>query len=800
VPASAGSNGGFCCYLGTMRLRLVTSLALGGVVGLAAACGFGVDLDNLFSDSGSLDGSADGALDGSPEGSIPKVQVTHLAVGENFTCGRRADGSVMCWGLNGQYGRLGDGLQPSSSVPVLVKELSDAVDVSAGSAHACAARASGAVSCWGNNDARQLGDGSTAASRTPRTVLGLDNAARVSAGGGFACALRKDGSVWCWGENGEGQLGDGTKTTRSQAAAVTGLGGVTQLATARSTACALTAAGDVLCWGANGSGQAGVAPSPTVDAPTKIASLTGVTAIAASGVGGNFCAVLGAGELRCWGYGDNGELGNAKTTSSEIPVTVVGVSDAAGVAVGDGFACGWTKSGAVSCWGANAWRQLGVGDSAPPDRTSTPVPASGISGVQLLAAGRTHTCALTGDGQRISCWGANVHGALGRGTRVYSDVPVKATTPGVTKALAVGYRHACAVDTQGALACWGSNDQRALSVGTFPATATPTVIPEIVGATQATAGDDHTCALLGSGQIQCWGNGSYGALGNGATPYTQRTPVVYAAPSAGAELGAGTDFTCARLGTGEVVCAGADSYGRLGTPKATAPALTPVNVETAAAPDPDAGADAGPTTVPLGGVKRISVGFGHSCAVYGPDTVACWGNGAEGEVGRVITTQNTAFDVTLPGPAVDVATGADHTCAVLQDGTVRCWGANDRGQVSGSAASGPALRTPALAGKTAKAVAAGARHSCALLTDGTVTCWGEGSYGELGNGLRVDAPTPTPSAVRDLTKVTAIAAGEQYTCALVEDGSVWCWGTNSTGQLGDGTVMTTGVPAAVAGY
>jgi alpha-tubulin suppressor-like RCC1 family protein len=777
-----------------LRLRVAPALALGSLVGLVAACGFGVDLDNLFGDpSGPAPGDG-GGLDGtSPEGSIPKVQVTHLAAAEHATCGRRADGTIMCWGWNGLNGRLGDGQPWSSSAPVLVREITDAVDVSAGPNFLCAARASGAVSCWGNNDTRQIGDGSTTVTRTPRTVLVLEGAARVSAGGGFACALRRDGSVWCWGDNGDAQLGDGTQTTRSQPAAVVGLAGATQIATARSTACALDGAGEVWCWGANNYGQAGQPASPRVAAPTKIPGLGGVTALASSGVANHFCAVRGAGEVRCWGYGGTGGLGNARSTSSDVPVVVVSVDDAVSVGVGDGFACAARRSGAVNCWGTNSWRQLGVGDAAPPDGTSSPLPVTGVTGAQLVTAGRAHTCALGADGQALSCWGGNQHGALGRGTRVLADVPVKASIPAGAKQVALGGNHGCAVDAAGGVSCWGSNDLRQLGNTTSLATGTPTPVPGVTGVTRAGLGMEHSCVVGAAGVVSCWGRGSYGAFGHGAAPYIQSTPVTFAAASPGVDVAAGASYSCAGLDTGQVACSGAFALGRLGTPSATTDRSTPVTVAQGPV-DPDAGVE-----TPLAAVTRLSIGVDHACVLHDGGKVACWGNSSDGECGvSAASGQSSALDVPLPSAAIDVAVGSNHTCVVLADGSVRCWGANGSGQLGVSSGSGTAQRVVDLRGKSAKAITAAVAHTCALFTDGTVGCWGRGTNGELGGGVRSDSTTVV--AVKDLAKATAISAKDSTTCAVLEDASVWCWGTNAFGNLGDGTVMTTGVAAPVAGY
>jgi alpha-tubulin suppressor-like RCC1 family protein len=777
------------------RAGVATILATFAFMCVAAACGFGVDLDGLFAD-GTGDGGppGEGGLDGGDEGGaeagIPSIEVQQLAMGTNFGCGRRIDGTIMCWGEHERSGELGDGLKVSSSVPVLVKDVADATDLAVGQHHGCVVRRAGAVACWGRNDLRQLGDGTTTDSPTPHNVVQLADAKQLALGYGFSCALKTDGTVQCWGDNVKGQLGDGSVTPRSQPAPVTGIADATQIVAMEQSACALVKSGEVLCWGFNNVGQVGSPPPADAKVPIKVAGLTGVMSLGASADANHVCAVTTAGEVRCWGNGGNGQLGNAKAQDSAMPVSAISINDAVGVTTGTRFTCTARKSGSVACWGYNGWRQLGLGDATATDDVSTPLPVSGLTGVKQVVAGEAHACALLADGKHVSCWGSNIGHGLGRGTRVSSDVPVKVTTPGATVRIALGGQHGCAIDAMGALSCWGNNELRQQTIKTYLATGTATVVPGIAGVTRAAAGDLHTCALS-NGQIKCWGNGQYGQLGNGATPYIEPTPAVFAAGATATDVGGSGSATCALLANTDVVCSGSNDGLRLGGPGPST--STPVRVPTAI--DPDAGAEAG--APPLGATK-LSVSPYHACVIRAGGVVTCWGYNGNGECGSSGPNQTAAVDVALPSPAVEIAAGSGHTCAILQDGSLQCWGGNNHGQVTGGMPNGPALRVVDLGGKKATAVTGGDDHTCALLVDGTISCWGKGAEGQLGNGIRADATTP--SAVKNLTKVKAIEARHDRTCAIVEDGSAYCWGDNRSGELGDGAVMTTGAPAPVVGY
>jgi alpha-tubulin suppressor-like RCC1 family protein len=738
-----------------------------------SACMFGVSYDGVFSATAS-DG---GAETGIPDGGPPPVQATAVANGDGFSCALRVDGTVTCWGYNGS-GRLGNATDLSASTPQLVKDVTDAAAVAAGGNHACVLRKSGAVACFGSNEQGQLGDGTTSSSRFPVTVQGLTDATQLALGYYHSCALRKDATVSCWGYNTSGQLGDGTTNGRSQPGTVTGLTDVTQIAAFGRGTCALVKAGEVYCWGYNDSGALGNGGAPNnQSAPVKVSSLTGITAIGAGANAGHVCAINGAGDVRCWGAGWEGALGNGDTSTHDTPVLVSLVGDATQIANGSQASCTVKKDGTLMCWGWNAWRQIGVGDKSPPYRVTTPITVAGISQVKSVAFGYDHVCAVWGAG-RISCWGSDVDGRLGRGTRLFSSEPLKAVgLTGVT-ALGMGVLNGCSV-AGGTLSCWGANWSGQLTDdNAIAATGTPLSIPSLANVKGTAVGNDHLCALLGDGTIKCVGSGYYGQLGQGGG--SAGMPQTFAAGPAKL-VSAGDNFTCALLQNGDAVCSGLNDNGRLGSPGGDA--KTPVQVQI----------DGAPTY--LGGATDLSAGNGHACAVAS-GTVWCWGTSWDGRAGTTDSTSAPKAIDLQSATAKAVTAGGTHSCAILADGSVRCWGGNDDGQITGSGG-GPTPRAVPLA-KTAKAISAGRAHTCAILDDGAVWCWGAGRLGQLGNGGILGSATPVQ--VKGLANAVLLSAHDDSTCATVQDGTVWCWGENPVGELADGSVFTSGVPGSVVGY
>ncbi len=156
------------------------------------------------------------------------------------------------------------------------------------------------------------------------------------------------------------------------------------------------------------------------------------------------------------------------------------------------------------------------------------------------------------------------------------------------------------------------------------------------------------------------------------------------------------------------------------------------------------------------------------------------------------TSESACLDIT------SLDSGDTHACIVLTDGTVRCWGKNLNGEL-GDGTSGGFRNVPVIvSGLTnVQAVSAGEAFSCALKTDGTVWCWGQNTYGQLGNGTSVNSLAPV--AVPGLTGVTALAAGSVHLCVRKNDGTARCWGLNSSGQLGNGTTTSSSSPVTVSG-
>ena len=323
--------------------------------------------------------------DGTTRGSAVPVGVAGLGTGVSavssgayHSCAVTTSGGVKCWGANG-LGGLGNGTTVASSVPVGVSGLDKGVvAVSVSASHSCAVTTAGAVRCWGSNAYGELGDGTTSIqSLVPVGVVGLaSGVAAVSAGGAHSCAVTKAGAVRCWGANFHGELGDGTTTGSAVPVDVVGLGsGVARVSAGMFHSCALTSAAAVSCWGLNRDNELGNGSDNDSAVPVDVIGLgSGVVALSA----GMFhtCVLTPSGAVKCWGKSSAGALGNGTTLQPTGPVSVAGLrSGLVAVSAGGHYSCAVTSTGEVRCWGLNGDGELGDGTTTS---TSVPVPVVGL--------------------------------------------------------------------------------------------------------------------------------------------------------------------------------------------------------------------------------------------------------------------------------------------------------------------------------------------------------------------------------------------------------------------------------------
>ena len=182
--------------------------------------------------------------------------------------------------------------------------------------------------------------------------------------------------------------------------------------------------------------------------------------------------------------------------------------------------------------------------------------------------------------------------------------------------------------------------------------------------------------------------------------------------------------------------------------------------------------------------QSIAAGAYHQCALTADGTAWCSGDQWYGVLGNPNANGQSPAPVSNLTNITALAGGYVHTCALLADGTVWCWGSNWYDQLGNDTTLQSTVPMQVSGLSDVTAIAAGFYHTCALKSDGTVWCRALTDVGQLGNGIGSNGSGSLPVQVSDLTGVTAITAEGWHTCAVKSDGTIWCWGDNSDGQLG----------------
>ena len=359
--------------------------------------------------------------------------------------------------------------------------------------------------------------------------------------------------------------------------------------------------------------------------------------------------------------------------------------------------------------------------------------------------------------------------------------PASAATPILASSVVAGDSHTCTLTTAGGVKCWGNNSDGQLGDGTFNSRPIPTdVVGLTSGVTALAAGAWHTCALLTSGGVKCWGYDAVGQLGDGGTTSRAAPVNVSGLASSVTAISAGQLHTCALTTAGAVRCWGDNADGELGDGTTTNRSV--------------------PTAAVLAAkVTRLSAGGFHTCVRTAAGAAKCWGDNDFGELGNGSTTSSRVrVNVSGLGTGTrDVSAGGHDTCAVTAASAVKCWGYNHDGELGDG--TGVDQHVPVVVSGLTTGVAsvsAGLYHTCARTTTGAAVCWGDGDDGDLGNGAGTASFVPV--AVTGLASgVIQIATGAYHTSAVLTTGELRCWGSNSSGQIGDGSNTNRATPVSV---
>jgi len=648
----------------------------------------------------------------------------------------------------------------------------------------------------------------------------------VSVGGDHICSIFDDSTLNCWGDNSFGQLGDGTTTDRQTMTEVSLEAGRTavSVSSGESHTCATLDDSSLWCWGRNNHGQLGDGSTTSSNSPVSV-TLGGFPVQVSSGTG-HTCAVLTDASLKCWGDNSNGQLGDGTNSdrNTPVPISFSGGKKVLAISAGASHTCAVLDDRSLQCWGENGDGQLGLGTSVD---SNSPSEVSVGGHVVAVSSGGSHTCALLSN-QDLKCWGGNDKGQLGTGDQVSQFSPSSAIISDINS-LDVGNEHSCAIDETSELFCWGGNSNGQVGDGSTNIATTPVLISlgSALGATSISAGGAYSCVAASNDLLRCWGGGDGNSIEIGLTPSEIELPRWTYINSAERDLDNDGALNLFDSGIGQV---GGDNDGD-GFPSGSQ------DVDDS---NPARAADCSPGNYGRYICKQATIGFyvsspgslvmsparaGHYVDVDGASSDTPCSEGTyqkltgqtscdPARAGYFVDLEGQASDTPCPGGTYNpntgstsdadcrgsdagynvpiltgITSGSYHTCAILDDGSVSCWGDNTFGQLGDGTRSGRSVPQTALLplGKSAVAISAGSYHTCAILDDGSLRCWGDNSFGQLGDGTTVERIAPINIDLGSSRTALGISSGESHTCAILDDRSVKCWGENSNGQVGDGT-------------
>lgn len=408
--------------------------------------------------------------------------------------------------------------------------------------------------------------------------------------------------------------------------------------------------------------------------------------------------------------------------------------------------------------------------------------------------GNLHGIGLKSDGT-VWAWGMNNNGQLGNGTTNQSYLPIQVhgfndvgfLTDVVSVSAGGDSNSSIALKTDGTVWAWGDNTYGQLGNGTTTESHTPVQVSGLTGVVSVKMSGGHSLALKSDGTVWSWGNMPYGSLGDGVTTLSS-VPLQVSGLTNVILISAGVTYNLALKSDGTVWAWGDNFDGQLGDGTwndASVPVQTSIT-----------------------GVIEITAAFTHSLALKSDGTVWAWGDNTNGQLGDGTNDPSLTPIQVLTGFA-SVAARNNFSLGVKSDGTVWSWGSNSNGQL-GDNTTTERLTPIQVHGENNSGfltgvitVAQGDFFSYALKSDGSMWAWGENFVSSLGDGTTNLSHTPvrvvetiTPISLDNVAQVNA--SGDGFSFALKNDGTLWAWGRNSSGQLGDGTTNYRRLPVQLA--
>ena len=678
---------------------------------------------------------------------------SQVSAGNEHTLAIRSDGTLWAYGTNGA-GQLGQTDGPTYGWTFVPEEF--------GGSTLGSIRSDGSLWTWGLNSVGQLGD-NTIVNRSSPVQIGTNSWIQFASGADLSTfAIRSDGTLWAWGQNNFGQLGQNDLVNRSSPVQI-GASSWSQVATVKGAVIALRTDGGIFTWGEGTSGQTGQNDQAHRSSPTQV----GTSSWTSIGAGYNtMAAIRNDGGLFIWGNNANGSLGQNDVISRSSPIQV-GTSSWSQVSTHESHTAAIRSDGTIWGWGVSVptWP---VGSTR-----SSPVQISAGSWTQVAvgqptaAAGTAYILAIRNDG---TLWGGGAPGTVGQlgdgyvRSLSWSQIGTQSWTK-----IGTGNLTATGITVDNLLWTWGNNANGQLGIRDVASRSSPTLVgpvgllltrssPVQIGTsswTAISAGLSWSAAIRADGTLWTWGIGS--TYQNGLSPDQEWSwKMISTGQSHNAAIR--SDDTLWMWGS-------INTNGELGWGTTIA--------------------TNSPTQLGLSSWTAVSCGSSRTFAIRSDGSLWAWGANASGNLGLNDVASRSSPVQIGTSSWIAVAAGVNNTYAIRSDGTLWGWG----GSLAGSNGDGFNVNRSSpvqISSSSWSAVAAGASNGFAIRSDGRLFGWGANESGQLGQNDRIHRSSPVQIGTDSWTKVaagvTSLSAG--YVGAIRSDNTLWVWGNNTNGQLG----------------
>ena len=555
--------------------------------------------------------------------------------------------------------------------------------------------------------------------------------------------------------------------------------------------------GDVYAWGYNGQGQLGDNTTINKNIPVKVVGNFKFSSLAYSGYpgenngAGHMCGILTNGSAMCWGYNANGRLGDNATTNRYRPIFVYGNYNFSKIYTGRHSSCGLLFNGSALCWGRTVYGALG--DNTTTDENKLiPTAVFGNYNFSYLTMGDTMACGIQQNGSAL-CWGRNEGGAVGDNTTENKYVPTPVFGNNNFSKIFAGNEKTCGLLQNGTLLCWGLQGSAGGDaficgggLGTNSCDDSTIPIPVYGNNLKFKNIEAHYfgfCGILTNGSAMCWGNGEYGNNGDG-TEEDRLAPVFVSENSNFSQISGGYAHMLALTTNGTLFSWGRNSQNELG--KGVNLNIIPL-----------------PVVFQYGNSSDYSyISYSTTpCFILHNGSAMCWGYNLNGKVGDN-TTEDKDVPVFISGDynfSQISGEGYGYSCGLLQNGSALCWGLNSYGQLGNGTTGGESSIPVYVAGEyNFSSIHLGSYHNCGLLYNKSALCWGRNTQGQLGNGT-TGGQSNIPIYVSGEYDFNSLIVGGYHNCGLLQNGSGFCWGQNTYGQLGNGSLGNGNIPKIVSG-